>query len=206
VAEFLEDTATVSADVRELATICSATTSWGVAAQLRTHVLTLPAHHRHAVFKHLLKLMPLDALLTSCPFDFLQPVADALVRDGGAQADGEPASDQDTSTPARRALHLPAPAPGKHPQYGATALTPAAYTNLFMQFPMLPQLTAVSLVGQQLGNKGVLAASMALQVHPNWRTSICAITRWTRSACVRWPRLCSAGRSCARCCCPATSC
>jgi hypothetical protein len=92
-------------------------------------------------------------------------MAAALLCDSGAQADAEPAASQGISAPPRKALLLPAPAPSAHSQFGATTLTPAAYRKLFMHIPMLQQLTAVSLQGQQLGNEGVLAATMGLQMH-----------------------------------------
>jgi hypothetical protein len=88
-ADFMEDAATVSAEARELAAVCS-TAKLDSATQLRTRVLDLPLHHRHAVFAHLLTLGPLNTLLTTCPFDFLQPIAAALLRDSSAEASAEP--------------------------------------------------------------------------------------------------------------------
>jgi hypothetical protein len=161
VADFMEDAATVSAESRELAAICSKV-KWESATQLRTRVLDMPAHHRHAVFAHLLTLVPLNTLLTTCPFDLLQPIAAALLRDSCAEASAEPPQHQGTSAPPRTALHLPAPAPGARSPYGAAPLTPAAYSKLFLQLPTLTQLTSVSLAGQQLGNEGVQAATMVL--------------------------------------------
>jgi hypothetical protein len=61
---------------------------------------------------------------------------------------------------------------------------------------MLPQLTSVSLAGQELGNEGVLAAAMALQVHvhlvhPDLRNNKLDAfgVRTLSSAVPRWPGL-----------------
>jgi hypothetical protein len=160
----MEDAATVLEESRQLAAICSVS-KWAGEAQLRKVVLNLPLQHLHAVFIRLPTLVPLNTLLTTSPFDLLQPIAAALLRNSSAQADEEPGANQGISAPPRKALLLPAPAPGVRSQFGATALTPTAYSKLFMHFPMLPQLTAVSLQGQQLGNEGILAATMGLQMH-----------------------------------------
>jgi hypothetical protein len=100
VAEFLDDTTTVAAEARELATVCSTTEDGGSAVQPRAHLLHLPPHHRHAVFTHLLTLVPLNTLLTSHE-DLLQPIAAALLRDSRAHA--QPGGDRRAGTTPRLA-------------------------------------------------------------------------------------------------------
>jgi hypothetical protein len=160
----MEHSTTVCAETRALAAACSST-QWADAPVLRAQLLPLPQHHQHAVFSHLLTLVPLNTLLTTCPFNLLQPIVSALLLTGSPDATVAQHADSGGSAAPHAALHLPASAPGARSTWGAAPLTPAAYGKLFSQFPVLPHLTSVCLAGDELGGEGVMAAATALCAH-----------------------------------------
>jgi hypothetical protein len=162
VADFLHDAGTVTKECRALGALCSCT-DWENAAALRSALLErLQPHHQSFVFVYLATLVPLNALLTTLPYDLVPLLVAALVHNGGGAASSEPGAFQGAGQP-RSALLLPA-SRARQP-WGATALAPAAYSRLFKEVPALPALTAVSLEGQRLGGVRVRAAAMALQAH-----------------------------------------
>jgi hypothetical protein len=60
----MEDAATVREESRNLAVVCSAP-KWDGQAQLHKEVLNLPLQHGHAVFTHLLTMVPLNMALST---------------------------------------------------------------------------------------------------------------------------------------------
>ena len=166
----MQDTKTVSSELRALASAC-ACIRWTehCRCSLVPALLALPAHHQAAVFEALLEMRSLDSLVARLPATLHGTLLQGCVRI--TTADFSAASNSTGAGPKGgnmlRQLHLPittANAAGATPSgaYMRTPLAASARAALFLHAHGLPALSSVDLSGHVLRDDGIAAIAAAL--------------------------------------------